>query len=219
MDLPRWDDDTLAQATRAGLFETLEKLRRPADTAELAEISGLHINGVRRHLGRMLEAGLLRQTVVRNGRGRPRHEWTISDSALPGGQHPTAYSDLSGWLARAIASGSVELDEIESTGRAIGAELPPSSEAEGSERFRSLMASLGFNPEIETSGENTVCSLNNCPYRGSVEVNPEVICTLHRGITVGILESLAPGARLERFEPRDPETAGCLVEISGTSWK
>jgi hypothetical protein len=51
------------------------------------------------------------------------------------------------------------------------------------------------------------------PYRDSVRANPEVVCSLHRGITEGLLAGLAPGSRLAGFEPRDPDRACCLVEV------
>jgi hypothetical protein len=42
-----------------------------------------------------------------------------------------------------------------------------------------------------------------------------VVCTLHRGITAGLLAALDPKAKLTRFEPHDPTRAGCLVEVEG----
>src|SRR5947199_318515 len=63
-------------------------------------------------------------------------------------------------------------------------------------------------------GENGFsCRLGNCPYRDSVKENQAVVCGLHRGITAGILTELDPGAKLTGFEPRDPERAGCLIEV------
>jgi hypothetical protein len=46
-----------------------------------------------------------------------------------------------------------------------------------------------------------------------VRENPDAVCRLHRGITEGLLEQLAPGSRLTRFEPHDPDEAGCMVEV------
>jgi hypothetical protein len=39
------------------------------------------------------------------------------------------------------------------------------------------------------------------------------VCTLHRGLTRGLLDELAPFARLTAFVPEDSERAGCLIEI------
>ena len=58
----------------------------------------------------------------------------------------------------------------------------------------------------------TLC-LGNCPYRDAVRENQAVICMLHRGITLGLLDVLDPHAKLTDFVPRDPDTAGCLIEL------
>jgi len=42
-----------------------------------------------------------------------------------------------------------------------------------------------------------------------------VVCTLHRGLTRGLLDVLEPKAKLVGFVPRDPDEAGCLVELLG----
>ena len=39
------------------------------------------------------------------------------------------------------------------------------------------------------------------------------MCTLHRGMTLGLLDELAPNTELTGFVPRDPDTAGCLIEL------
>ncbi len=106
MDLPAVasPDDALWQPTRARLFTLLGELKRPAGTAELAERLDLHPNGVRLHLERLQEAGLVERARVRHRRGRPPDAWTIARDAEPGGEAPHAYQDLGRWLARALRS-------------------------------------------------------------------------------------------------------------------
>jgi hypothetical protein len=41
------------------------------------------------------------------------------------------------------------------------------------------------------------------------------VCTLHRGMTRGLLDAIAPGTKLAGFVPRDPYAAGCLIELRG----
>ena len=217
MDLGRAGaDDPLAQPTRARLFSLLERLRRQAATDELAEQLGLHPNGVRAHLERLAAAGLVTRTRVRRGPGRPRDEWSIAPGAAPGGERPHAYGDLARWLAEAIPPRPGRLREVEAAGRRIGHELAAGSDAPAGVAIGAALASLGFDPAIEreTPGR-LVCCLGNCPYRESVRVNQDVVCGLHRGMTRGLLDRVARGARLERFEPRDPDTAGCVIEVSG----
>jgi hypothetical protein len=69
--------------------------------------------------------------------------------------------------------------------------------------------SLGFQP----SCEGMTYRLRNCPYRDAVHENRDVVCTLHRGITRGLLDRISPATEIAAFVPGDPETAGCLIEL------
>jgi predicted ArsR family transcriptional regulator len=205
--------EVLAQPTRARLFALLSELRRPAGTVELAERLGLHPNGVRLHLERMRQAGLVKRSRPRQAVGRPRDAWTIDPEARPGGRPPSAYADLGRWLARAIPVGPRRLRDVEAAGREIGRELAPAKGATAGETFESTLASLGFAPRMESSEAGVTFCLDNCPYRDAVRENQEVVCTLHRGLTRGLLDVIEPGAKLAGFVPRDPDEAGCLIEL------
>lgn len=92
----------------------------------------------------------------------------------------------------------------------------PAGAVDADETMRTTLTSLGFQPRLEPGppGRLTYC-LGNCPYREAVRENQNVVCTLHRGITRGLLDVLAPSAKLEGFVPRDPDTAGCLIQVAG----
>jgi predicted ArsR family transcriptional regulator len=213
MDLPLPAEDALAQPTRAQIFTFLVERRRPAGTEELAEHFGLHPNGIRRHLERLLEGGFVTRTRLRQGQGRPRDSWAVSPEAHPGGQRPRAYTDLANWLARAIPATPTRMREVERAGREIGRELAPAAGGDPAEDLRDAFAALGFEPSVVRTAAGFTCTLGNCPYRDAVRENQEVVCGLHRGITAGILSELDPKAKLTAFEPHDPERAGCLVEV------
>jgi predicted ArsR family transcriptional regulator len=208
-------DDVLSLPIRARLFAALQGLRRPATTQELAVATGRHPNTVRRQLQRLAEAGLVECRLVRQARGRPRHMWAIDPDARPGGEGPKAYGDLGRWLARALRDGP-ELEQIEDAARRIGRELAPRDAGHGlREAMRDALTALGFAPRVEDrpdAGPRYV--LGNCPYREAVAENPALVCTLHRGITSGLLERLDPVARLEAFVAKDPFTPGCLVDVA-----
>ena len=217
MDLPTRPDDALAQRTRAQLFTVLNDLRRPASTDELAERLGLHPNGVRVHLDRLREAGLVTRERPRQARGRPRDMWMVAPDARPGGDPPSAYADLGRWLARTIAPGKTRLRAIEAVGREIGRDLAPQGDALSAEKkMHAALVSLGFQPEreIDPRGKLTY-RLCNCPYRDVVRESQPVVCTLHRGMTRGLIDAIAPRTRLAGFVPRDPDAAGCLIELRG----
>jgi predicted ArsR family transcriptional regulator len=217
MDLPAAPADVLAQPTRARLFAALTELRRAAATEELAQRLGMHPNGVRLHLERLRDAGLLTRERTRQARGRPRDMWAIAPDASPGGDPPSAYADLGRWLVRAIAARKTGLRGVEATGREIGRGLAPEGDGStGEHKMHSTLVSLGFQPEreLDRPGELTY-RLANCPYRDAVRENQAVVCTLHRGITRGLLDALAPDAELAGFVPRDPYAAGCLIRVRG----
>lgn len=216
MDLPARPDDALSQPTRARLFGLLGELRRPAGTEELAESLGLHPNGVRMHLERLAEAGLLERRRARQARGRPRDMWTIAPDAQPGGEPPSGYVDLGRWLARLISQGKTGRRAIESLGREIGRDLAPTGDASSpDEKMHAALASLGFQPRRGLDAGTLTYKLCNCPYRDAVRESRDVVCTLHRGMTRGLLDAIAPDTKLEGFVPRDPYAAGCLIELRG----
>jgi predicted ArsR family transcriptional regulator len=220
MEIPGpWAGDVLAQPTRARLFELLQELKRETSNEELAERLGLHVNGIRRQLERLQEAGLVERHKRRHGRGRPRDLWAIAAEANPGGERPRAYDDLAGWLASAIPAGPGRLREVKRTGQEIGRALAP-ADSDGSARaFEQVLSALGFQPQVGVGeGDAVCCRLGNCPYKEAVQSNQAVVCTLHEGITAGLLERLAPQASLSRFEPHDPDQAGCLIEVTGAGW-
>lgn len=209
-------DDVLAQPTRARLFALLGELRRPAGTVELAERLGMHPNGVRLHLERMEQAGLVERTQVRQQRGRPPDVWRIAPGARPGGSAPRAYQDLGRWLARALRIGARGTRGIEATGRQIGRELAPGEAPASAAAFETSLTALGFQPTVESrDADRTTFCLGNCPYRDAVNENQPAICALHKGITRGLLDALAPDAKLTAFVPHDPDRAGCTIEIRG----
>jgi predicted ArsR family transcriptional regulator len=217
VDAPRSPSDVLAQPTRARLFALLGELRRPASTDELAGRLALHPNGVRVHLERLEEAGLVHRELERQPRGRPRDSWSISPEAQPGGDPPTAYADLARWLVRAISASGARVRDIEAAGRQIGRELAPQGAAASpEERVHGVLVAMGFQPRrrFDPTGKLTYC-LDNCPYRAAVREHQSVVCGLHRGLTRGLLDEIDPKTRLSAFVPKDPDAAGCEITLRG----
>jgi predicted ArsR family transcriptional regulator len=209
-------DDVLSQPTRARLFALLGELKRPAGTAELADRLELHPNGVRLHLERLERAGLVARARARQARGRPPDAWTIAPDARPGGEAPRAYQDLGRWLARAMRSRPGGLRSVEAIGRQIGRELAPRGAPAGPDALETALVALGFQPAVTLrEGDRLTFCLRNCPYRDAVLENQPVVCTLHKGITRGLLDVLDPNVRLAGFVPHELGEVGCLIELRG----
>jgi predicted ArsR family transcriptional regulator len=145
--------------------------------------------------------------------------WSIAAGARPGGEQPSGYAELGRWLARAIAAGRTSVRTVERTGREVGRELASAGDAPPEIALHATLAAMGFAPRREPGepGEpgGVTYRLCNCPYRAAVHENPDVVCALHRGITRGLLDVLAPETTLVAFVPRDPDLAGCLVQLRG----
>lgn len=217
VDVPIRPGDVLAQPTRAHIFALLGELRRPVTTEELAERLHLHSNGIRIHLERLHEVGLVERQRERIARGRPRDTWAISPDAQPGGESPTGYAELARWLVRALARSGALVRDVEETGRRIGRELACGERgAHTEQQLFGALASLGFAPEREPLDNDRLCyRLRNCPYRDAVRERQPLVCGLHRGMTRGLLEIIEPDTRLVGFEPKDPDVAGCLIRVRG----
>lgn len=218
MDAPVRPGDTLSQPTRARLFALLSELHQPAPTDELAQELGMHPNGVRVHLERMLDAGLIERRRERIARGRPRDTWTISPKAQPGGDPPTGYAALARWLVRSLVAGGARIRDLEATGRHIGRGLAADQTVDnaGEQALFDTITSLGFQPERDPRGKDRLTyRLRNCPYREAVRERQPLVCALHRGLTSGLLECIDPNSAVAGFEAKDPDLAGCLIRIRG----
>ena len=210
------DDDPLAQPVRARAYAYLAELRRPAAIEEIAGHLALHPTGVRTHLSRLEQAGLVERRSVRRGRGRPRHEWTVAAGAMPRGSRPEAHAQLASWLAGAFAAGATTRPQLEEHGYEIGRALAPSSTHEPpGTAFGDALAAMGFQPARRSGRVTATYELRNCPYRDAVHAGGRYVCALHAGITRGLLQRLAPQAELSDFVAKDPDAAGCLIEVAG----
>lgn len=207
------EGEVLAQATRRRIFDLFAELGGSASTEELATRLGMHPNGVRAHLTRMREAGVVVRRRAAQARGRPRDEWAVAPDAEGS---PEAYHALARWLARTFPASPARLRDVERMGREIGRELAANAAAPADQAIEDMLAALGFRPTVARRPDRALaCRLRTCPYRDAVHENRDVVCTLHRGITRGVLDQVAPAARVARFVPHDPDRAGCEIDVEG----
>lgn len=200
------------------LVAVLRESRQALDTATLARRVGLHPNGVRLQLQRLVAQGLVERDQARRGIGRPRDIWRLAPRAIAEADRPHTGWAMARFLARAIPPTPQRLREVEQAGAEMGAELarelgPTDVDTPIGQLDRTLEA-LGFDPTRSEQGRVVSYKLMTCPYAEAVRENPAVVCTLHKGIIGGVLESVAPTAALTGFKANDPGVAGCVVQVT-----
>lgn len=194
------------------MFALLGDSEEPISTARLAELTGMHPNGVRSHLEQLWQAGLVDRGRSASRRGRPRDEWKVSETGTGVASAEPGVS-LARWLARTHPTGEAHLRRVEAVGREAGLGMSAEAGENPEGTFLRALNRLGFAAEVIGGEKGFACRLGRCPFRDAARENSEVVCTLHRGMTRGLLESIDPDLQLLRFEARDPDRAGCLVEI------
>ncbi len=207
--------------TETRLVALLRTAGAPLDTASIAAGVGLHPNGVRLQLQRMERRGLVGSEPARGAVGRPRTLWRLLPRAIAEADLPHTGWAMARSLARAIPATPARLKEVERAGEQMGAELAQdlgaATGADKRDAVGQALAALGFDPERHDDGSISRYRLRTCPYAEAVRENPAVVCTLHRGVVRGVLDRIAPTAELTGFEPRPPDVAGCIVEITSAT--
>jgi hypothetical protein len=117
---------------------------------------------------------------------------------------------------RALAAGTVKdhdyarTRKIDSRSRPTSHALPPTVEFAAANR-RAYCRSTRTRCSTRNHGLPTQLALRR---RGAREPAGD-LCALHKGSTRGLLDVLAPEAKLSRFVPHDPDEAGGLIQLRG----
>lgn len=173
--------DVLAQPTRARLFGLLAAHVGPVGTKELAVELGLHPSGVRVHLERLHDAGLVSRELILQTRGGPALRLAAGVRHAPGrGCHPTC---IGAWLAGAQHPDPPRTPARGGARRAgTRRELAHGrSGAVAEETMGRRLTALGFVPQrTDRKGGEVTFTLRNCPYR---DVAHDEVSHRCRGVT------------------------------------
>lgn len=225
--------DLLESPVRRELLNTLgasECSARGLTAAQLAGRLNLHVTTVRFHLQQLVGAGLVRQTDLRSGVGRPRRHYLLhpGDVAAAATERPSSYRALAGILAGALDQPQLSAEDA---GRRWMAErLPELAPDVSVEPARTpgrwlakvgavvdLLGEWGYRPEVTTrdGGQVAEIALGTCPLRELAMDQPAVTCGVHRGMLRGTLGALGePGVEVELIPFATPTT--CLVRLIRT---
>ncbi len=205
----------LGDNTRYAIYLELARSPSPLATAEIADSLGLHTNTVRPHLERMRDVGLLDvRPSVAAGVGRPHHLYSLSPDAPGLGLEPPVFPMLSRMLLQMAADAGLGGDAAADAGRDQGrvmAERDAGGRRPCVDAAISLLAELGFDPESVDDGASRSVAFTHCPFAELAAANPDLVCSLHRGLLEGYVDTLG-GATVVDFHDRSHREP-CLATI------
>ncbi len=202
----------LGDPSRFRIFEHIHSAGDAVPIADLTALLGFNHNAIRQHLAVLVGAGLIAETTeTRTVRGRPRKLYHARDDALNvfasiSGSHEQLASLLLEFATSSAAPYEVGRAAVTTTDAGIDAST---DHATLLDHLDLQLARTGFEPR--RTDDNQI-ELGHCPFAALASRNPEVICELHRGLIDGHLATVS-GDLAVRLEPRDPATAGCMVDI------
>jgi predicted ArsR family transcriptional regulator len=207
----------LGDNTRYAIYLELARSPHPLATAEVADTLGLHPNTVRPHLERMREVGLLDvEADTRGSVGRPQHRYSLAPGAPTLGLEPPAFPVLARMLLRMAAAAGVAPEEALDAGRDQGmlSATRPDRTGTCEEALLAELAELGFDPAAVTDDAGTTIAFTRCPFQELAEANPDLVCSLHRGLVEGFVQARGDGQVVEFHDlvHRLP----CQVEVART---
>lgn len=199
----------LGDSTRYEIFRLVADAAAPVRVAALAEHFGLNPNAVRQHLSKLTEALLLTEEVASlSTGGRPPRQYRLTPAVVGSWGIPGPYEMLSILLLRLGRGGSPSATGAEE-GRRLAATYPPA--ADPVSVLEHEMASRGFEPRREIRDGRQELVLERCPFAVAASADPDVVCAIHRGLAMGILEGLDDGARVQTLIAYPPERGGCRL--------
>jgi predicted ArsR family transcriptional regulator len=205
---------TLGDNTRYAIYLELARAPAPLATAQIADTLGLHANTVRPHLDRMREVGLLAVVTDTQGAvGRPQHRYSLAADAPSLGFEPPAFPVLARMLLRLAASAQVPVADAIEAGREQGVTAARGRTAGTcAEALTQELAALGFDPESVVDDDGATIAFTRCPFRELAEANPDLVCSLHRGLVEGFVGARGDGDVLAFHDLVD--RTPCQVEIA-----
>ena len=171
----------------------LRRLHRQecATVQVLCDELGVTATAVRQRLNRLVAAGMVSRREVREGRGRPRHVYSVTERGLR--ELGDNYSELAAILwgeLRSISDRQVRAAILlriqdalaERYGRGVNGRTVP----ERIEQLRHRLAESGFDVEVDAQGQLPILRENHCPYYDLATHDPS-ICELEQQVFEQVL--------------------------------
>ncbi|MEP7285671.1 MAG: ArsR family transcriptional regulator [Chloroflexota bacterium] len=176
--------------TRSQVLEAI-KSQQQATVTSLANTLGLSPISVRHHLTSLQAEGLVQVEIDRQGVGRPRHLYSLTEAALrlfPNKYHvlaerlldqlkATLSPDAVGTIIDGLAAG---------VAARYGAMPQQSTLKERLQHLVEILGEEGFMAQVQQVGGNSVLAELNCPYLYVGQRHPE-ICQIDRALIRSVL--------------------------------
>jgi predicted ArsR family transcriptional regulator len=199
----------LGDPTRYGIFRFVVDADRPVDVPELTDHFGLNHNAIRQHLAKLVEAGLLLEgKAPSTGRGRRRLVYVVDPRTESRWGVAGPYERLSLWLTEIVRTGASPAEVGRSAGRRQ--RLGDSSVDDPVSVIVDEMARQGFDPKVESKGDQVQITLQTCPFATAALADPGTVCELHLGLAQGVADTV-DGIVVDDLLPRDPRKANCRL--------
>ncbi len=200
----------------ADLLELL-RVRGPVSVTQMAEETDVTPTAVRQRLSRLLAGGLIRRRAVRSGRGRPRHDYELTEKGLR--ETGSNFADLAIVLWRELGfTSDPSLREMlirrvaQSLAAAYSREVHGETIAERMETLSRLLSERHVPFSVEHRDGIPVLTAHACPYPELADKD-STVCAMERQLFSELLKQdvVLAHCRLRggsccRFEPCDPSS-------------
>jgi len=213
----------LADPTRQRLYLYLRERQEPVGREEAARHTGITPRLAAFHLDRMADAGLLEVEYRRlsgrvgPGAGRPAKIYSLSSRSFSLEIPQTRYALAASMMAAALSDGSPGADGAESlqdvataAGESLGDVIRRQARTKGArqEAVRSKLKQLGYEPQVQESGEWT---MRNCIFSELSMSHRELVCPMNAAFVTGLLD----GAHVRSLHiEKRKAPPGCCVQLT-----
>lgn len=211
----------LDDRVRDRLYAFVSSRSEPVRRDEAADAVGITRSLAVYHLDKLVESGLLTASYRRPpgrggpGAGRPAKVYSRSSGEFTVTVPLREYQLAARLLIQAVAadrSGRTQA-ALHDAARQLGAGLGERQRADRAQgdglrpALEGALSEHGFEPWHDDHG---TVRMRNCPFRGLVELQPEVICHMNLALIQGLVAGLGAGS----LNPvHDPEPEYCCVAI------
>lgn len=203
----------LGDPTRYDIFRYVADAPSPVRVATLADYFGVNRNAIRQHLAKLCDARLLVEELgTPSTTGRPPLQYRVAPGAVGTWGAPSPY-ELLATLLLDVATGTRTPVEA---GAWAGRQLATADRV-ASDPLHVLeaeMARRGFEPRREQGPGCIELVLERCPFEAVAATSPEIVCEVHRGLAIGVLEATDTDLRVTNLVPYDPQRAGCRLQMA-----